>query len=51
MGNEKREAILEVERLVGELKEFSRDDDFKSIYQACEAIMITIDEADLEDLD
>ena len=51
MKDEKKEAILEVERLINELKEISRDDDFKSIYQACEAIMITIDEADLEELD
>lgn len=51
MENEKKESKLEVKRLFEELKEFVRYDDFKSIYQICEAIMITIDEADLEEID
>ena len=48
---QREEAILEVKQLFEELKDFFRYDDFKSIYQLCEAIMIAIDEADLEELD
>lgn len=50
MENEKKEAIIEVKRLVKELNGSLKADDFSSIYQECEAIMITIDEADLEAL-
>lgn len=51
MGNEKKEAILEVKRLFEELKMFLNGESFGDVYNACEAIMITIDEADLEELD
>ena len=51
MENKKKEAIIEVKRLVKEMREFLRAEDFSSIYQGCEAIMITIDEDDLEELD
>lgn len=51
MENEKKEAILEVKRLIKEINEALKSDGFKSIYQICEAVMITIDEADLEELD
>jgi len=51
MEQQKKEAIFEVKRLITEMNESLKCDDFQSIYQECEAIMITIDEADLGDLD
>lgn len=50
MENEKKVGMVEVKRLVKELNGFLKADDFSSIYQLCESIMITIDEADLEGL-
>lgn len=44
---QKEEAIVEIKRLLEEMKMFSADTDFNSIYNICESVMITIEEADL----
>ncbi len=44
---QKEDAIVEIKRLLKEMKMFSADTDFNSIYDLCESIMVTIEEADL----
>ena len=45
---EKEEAILEIERLMKELRMLTVGDwSFNDIYTICESIMVTIEEADL----
>ena len=48
MNDEKKQAITEIKRMINELRMILIvDEDLTDIYNLCEAIMTTIDEADL----